>query len=149
MDSIEKERKITLSRVQLLNEWTVACQALLSMGFSRQNIGVGCHFLLQVSSQPRNWTQVSRIVGRCFPDRAMQDSISCSQRATDNTEKEADYWSFNINLCSYLWFLSNETLLYNVFSNLLHFQLFPLKLVFVAWSKKGIINGRTLFSESS
>ena len=26
---------------------TVAPQAPLSMGFSRQNIGVGCHFLLQ------------------------------------------------------------------------------------------------------
>ena len=26
---------------------TVACQAPLSMGFSRQEIGVGCHFLLQ------------------------------------------------------------------------------------------------------
>ena len=27
--------------------WTVACQAPLSMGFSRQEYGVGCHFLLQ------------------------------------------------------------------------------------------------------
>ena len=27
--------------------WTVAPQAPLSTGFSRQNIGVGCHFLLQ------------------------------------------------------------------------------------------------------
>ena len=27
--------------------WTVAHQALLSMGFSRQNSGVGCHVLLQ------------------------------------------------------------------------------------------------------
>ena len=27
--------------------WTVACQAPLSMGFSRQDTGVGCHFLLQ------------------------------------------------------------------------------------------------------
>ena len=26
--------------------WTVAHQALLSMGFSRKNTGVGCHFLL-------------------------------------------------------------------------------------------------------
>ena len=26
--------------------WTIACQAPLSMGFSR-NTGVGCHFLLQ------------------------------------------------------------------------------------------------------
>ena len=27
--------------------WTVACQAPLSMEFSRQDTGVGCHFLLQ------------------------------------------------------------------------------------------------------
>ena len=28
--------------------------------------GVGCHFLLQGTSQPRDWTQVSHIVDRCF-----------------------------------------------------------------------------------
>ena len=27
--------------------WTVACQARLFMGFSRQDTGVGCHDLLQ------------------------------------------------------------------------------------------------------
>ena len=27
---------------------------------------MGCHFLLQGSSQPRDWTRVSRIVGRRF-----------------------------------------------------------------------------------
>ena len=37
----------TLSHVQLFAApWTVACQALLSMGFSRQP-GLGCCFLLQ------------------------------------------------------------------------------------------------------
>ena len=37
-----------LGRVRLsVIPWTVACQALLSMGFPRQNTGVGCHFLLQ------------------------------------------------------------------------------------------------------
>ena len=30
----------------LVTPWTVACQAPLSMGFSRQETGVGCHFLL-------------------------------------------------------------------------------------------------------
>ena len=38
----------SLSRVQLFAApWTVAHQASLSMGFSRKNTGVGCHFLLQ------------------------------------------------------------------------------------------------------
>ena len=30
-----------------VNLWTVACQAPLSMEFSRKNNAVGCHFLLQ------------------------------------------------------------------------------------------------------
>ena len=30
-----------------LGPWTIAQQALLSMEFSKQNTGVGCHFLLQ------------------------------------------------------------------------------------------------------
>ena len=38
----------SLSRVQLfVTPWTVAFQAPLSMGFSRQQTGMGCHFLLQ------------------------------------------------------------------------------------------------------
>ena len=37
-----------LSRVQLYATlWAVACKALLSTGFSRQNTGVSCHSLLQ------------------------------------------------------------------------------------------------------
>ena len=37
-----------LSYVRLsVTTWTVACQAPLSMGFSRQGTGVGCHILLQ------------------------------------------------------------------------------------------------------
>ena len=38
------------------NPWTVACQAPLSMEFSRQETGVGCRF------------QVSCIAGRFFTD---------------------------------------------------------------------------------
>ena len=38
----------SLSNVQLFATlWTVAYQTPLSMGFSRQDTGVGCHFLLQ------------------------------------------------------------------------------------------------------
>ena len=37
----------------------IACQAPLSMGFSRQEYWSGCHFLLQGSFQPRNQTRVS------------------------------------------------------------------------------------------
>ena len=34
--------------------------------FLGKNTGEGCHYLLQRSSRPRDWTQVSRIVGRRF-----------------------------------------------------------------------------------
>ena len=38
----------SLSHIQLfMTPWTIACQAPLSMEFSRQDTGVGCHFLLQ------------------------------------------------------------------------------------------------------
>ena len=46
--------------------WTVVSQTLLSMGFSRQDTGVGCHSLLQGSSWLRDRTQVSLIAGRFF-----------------------------------------------------------------------------------
>ena len=130
---------------------TVACQALLSMDSPGKNTGVGCRFLLQGSSQPRNWPQVYHTVGICFPDWAAQDSVSCSQRATENTEREAEIITEVLILIYVLTFgfCQTKLCLYNVSSDLLHFQLFPLKLVFVAWSKKGIINGRTLFSDSS
>ena len=38
---------VTKSCLTLETPWTVVCQAPLSMGFSRQKYGVGCHFLLQ------------------------------------------------------------------------------------------------------
>ena len=56
------------SHVQLFGTlWIVAHQASLSMGFSRQNTGVGCHFFLQgifptqVFSQTSDWTHVSYV----------------------------------------------------------------------------------------
>ena len=49
------------------NPWTVAHQAPLSMGFSRQEYWSGLPFPSPgESSQPRDRTQVSRIVGRYF-----------------------------------------------------------------------------------
>ena len=39
----------------------IARQAPLSVGFSCKNTGVSCHFLLQGTSQPRDWTCVSCI----------------------------------------------------------------------------------------
>ena len=62
-------RKVKLlSCVQLfVTPWTAAHQAPLSMGFSRQEYWSGLPFPSPgESSQPRDWTQVSRIVGRYF-----------------------------------------------------------------------------------
>ena len=48
-----------------MTPWTVACQAPLSMGSSRQDIGGGCHFLLR-GIFPTQETQVSCTAGRFF-----------------------------------------------------------------------------------
>ena len=49
-------------------QWTIACQALLlcPWDFPGKNTEVGCHFLLQGSSQPRDQTWVSSIAARFF-----------------------------------------------------------------------------------
>ena len=44
---------VTKSCPTLATPWTVTCQASMSVGFSRPNTGVGCHFLLQDSVTPR------------------------------------------------------------------------------------------------
>ena len=58
-----KERACMLSHSVVSDSvtlWTVVHQSPLSMGFfSGENTGVGCHFLLQGSSQPKDWTRVS------------------------------------------------------------------------------------------
>ena len=53
------------SCLTLSDPWTVACQALLSMGFSRQEYWSVLPLPTPgESSQPRNWTWVSCIAGR-------------------------------------------------------------------------------------
>ena len=47
----------------LVTPWTAACQALLSMGFHSKNTGVGCYFLFQGITQPRDQIWVSSIAG--------------------------------------------------------------------------------------
>ena len=58
----------SLSCIQLfVTPWTVACQAPLSMGFSRQEYWSELPFPSPGgSSQFRGWTRVSRIAGRFF-----------------------------------------------------------------------------------
>ena len=45
--------------------WTLSCQALLSMGFSRQKNGVGCHASLQGIFPTQGLKSVS--CGSCIP----------------------------------------------------------------------------------
>ena len=40
-----------------------------------KNTGVGCHFFLQGSSQPRDWTQVSCTAGRFFTNWATKEAL--------------------------------------------------------------------------
>ena len=44
--------------------------------FPGKSTGVGCHFLLQGSSQPRDQTQVSHIAGRCFTIWATREELT-------------------------------------------------------------------------
>ena len=46
---------LTKSCTTLATPWTTACQAPLSMGFPRQNTGVGWHFLLQGIFPTQGW----------------------------------------------------------------------------------------------
>ena len=49
------------------NQWTVACQILLSVGFPGKNTGVGIHSLQGMDqTQTRDQTQISCIAGRFF-----------------------------------------------------------------------------------
>ena len=48
----------------LQTPWTVALQAPLSMGFSRQNTGVGSHFLLQGIFLPSQGSNLGLVHGR-------------------------------------------------------------------------------------
>ena len=49
------------------NQWTIACQVLLSVGFPGKNTGVGIHSLQGMDqTQTRDQTQVSCIAGRFF-----------------------------------------------------------------------------------
>ena len=59
----------SLSRAQLFaTPWIVACPKFLCpWDFQGKSTGVGCPFLLQGISQPRDRTQVSHIVDRCLP----------------------------------------------------------------------------------
>ena len=56
----------TYSTPLFITSWTLACQAPLSMGFSRQEYCMGYHSLLPGSSWLKNRTRVSRNVGRFF-----------------------------------------------------------------------------------
>ena len=57
--------EVAQSCLTLRDSWTVAHQAPPSMEYSRKEYWKGLPFPRR-SSWPRNWTRVSRIVGRCF-----------------------------------------------------------------------------------
>ena len=80
-----------LSRVWLFaTPWTVAYQAPLSMGFSRQECWSGLPFpSSRGSSRPRNRTWVSRIARRCF-------TVSATRRVSSN---HSFCWQWNNAFC--------------------------------------------------
>ena len=66
--------------------WTIACQAPLSMGFSRQEYGVGCHSFSRGSSRPRDQIQFT-----CTGFNPLQeDFLPSESRKTHLLEKESN-----------------------------------------------------------
>ena len=59
-----KESEVTQSCLTLCDPMDT--RLLCPWDFLGKSTGVGCHFLLQGTSRPRDWTQVSHIVDRCF-----------------------------------------------------------------------------------
>ena len=66
---------VSHSVVQLIvTPWTVAHQAALSTGFSRQGYCSGLPFHSRGSSWPRGWTRISHISGRFFTTWATREA---------------------------------------------------------------------------
>ena len=67
---------VTKSCLTLATPWTVACQAPLSMEFSRQEwiLELFAIFFSRGSSRPRDQTQVSCIAGRFFTNWALREA---------------------------------------------------------------------------
>ena len=74
-----------------VTKWTVAHQAPLSKGFSRQEYRVGCHSLLQGIFPPRDGTWVSRIAGKCFTLWATREAPAGKNWELIGQRSPADY----------------------------------------------------------
>ena len=68
--------RVTQSCLTLVTQWTVACQAPLSMGILQASIleWVAMPFS-RGSSQPRDWTQVSHVADRFFTIWATREDL--------------------------------------------------------------------------
>ena len=71
---------------------TVALQAPLSMKFSGKNAGVGYHSLLQESSQPKDWTWVSHVVGRFFTIWATRETLEVPDQSVSRISSFWGLW---------------------------------------------------------
>ena len=98
--------KVTQSCLTLCNPIDcIACQAPLSIEFSRQKYWSGAIPFSRESSQHRGWTQVSRIAGGFFTVWATRERPLCT---------DAQTWSLELALLSmavqsFLWYISQQT----------------------------------------
>ena len=84
----QKHKVSSLSCVWLVaTPWSVAHQAPLSVGFSRQEYWSGLPFPSPGDlSNPGDWTQVSHIAGRCFKLWATREAPGNTQSHTNGNE---------------------------------------------------------------
>ena len=86
----------------------LSCQDPLPMGFSWQEYGVSCHFLLQGSSLPRDWTRVSCTAGRLFTvwvAREAREGVNHAailERTVESVRRTNEkVWGWNTLACSW------------------------------------------------
>ena len=70
LSSLSSESEVAQSCLTLcdLMDHSLLVSVVHGMAFPGKNTGVGCHFLLRGSSQPRDWTLISQVscIGRWF-----------------------------------------------------------------------------------
>ena len=91
-----------------VTKWTVAHQAPLPMGFSRQEYCVGCHSLLQGIFPPRDGTWVSRIAGKCFTLWATMEAPTGKNWELIGQRSPADYNHGVAKESDMTWWLKNN-----------------------------------------
>ena len=114
--------------------WTVVCQAPLFMGFSRQETGVGCHFLLQGTFLTQgsylglsHYRKTLYCLSHQKSLRTTALVLSCQNHPDNFKNSYILMWSVGV------WWQSNQIIEWNVQNTSLYFEISffpPLRILF-------------------